>query len=147
VGAAGVRRFAVNGYEFWLRQGQSAELVGIARPPPRQEAGVFALQVNLANPDLIEIDSFELRQFEGATSHLAVHWKRDNFLARLTPIHKDGSPRGETRVVRPPLRLTGLNRLELLVRNCPLEPSQGSRILVFRDSSGLRVAEAFYLKD
>jgi len=138
-------RFAVNGYEFWLRKEQAAELIGIARPA--QEGGMLALRLNLASPVLMEINSFELRQFEGNTSHLAAHWKEGNFLVRVTPIQKDGSPRGEPRLVRPPLRLAGLNRLEFLVRNCPLGPSRGDRILVFRDAEGNRVAEAFYLKD
>jgi hypothetical protein len=140
-------RLSLNGYQLRLRKEQTAELVGVARLRTGSEEGTLALTLSLYSQAPIEISSCEIRQFKGYVSYLALQWKESNFLVRLTPLHKDGSPRGESLLLRPPFRMSGLNRLEVIVRNCPIAPSNGDRLLVFRNASGLRVGEAFFLLD
>jgi hypothetical protein len=140
-------RLNINGYQLRLRKEQVAELIGVARLRPGSEDGTLSLSLSLSSQDPVEISSCELRQFKGYVSYLALQWKESNFLVRLTPIHRDGSPRGEGRLLRPPFTMSGLNRLEVIVRNCPIAPSNGDRLLVFRNASGARVGEAFFLKD
>lgn len=135
-----------NHYELWLRKSQAAAIVGVARlATPQQE--LLPLTLNLASVGQVELAGFQLRQFDATDSRVLVRWSADNFLVRITPLHRDGTPRGPGQLCRPPLKMTGLNRLELLVRNCPVPPSSGDLVLVLQDQAGNRIGEALFLRD
>ncbi|MBP6508126.1 MAG: hypothetical protein KA257_11240, partial [Opitutaceae bacterium] len=139
--------FAIETYEFWVRNGRTIAALGTAqiREAESSSSPRYKLSVILAQPNLRNVTQVTLGQLDGDLSHVRLVWDRHNATIRITPINSAGNPRGPDAAAAWPFSAPELVKIELFTDVLPDHFRPGISIVHFRDATGQALAEARFV--
>lgn len=115
------RVFAVETYEFWVRNERTVVPVQSARvfKSSTGTPSKYRFDVVAAPMGNLRIDRFDFQQLDGQSAMVKLTWTNDNARYVVTPIDEAGRAAGPARVTTLPFAISGLCRIEIFTNAVP----------------------------